>query len=82
MKLQGKLTTIKKENAAKRSPEIIAALLQEIEDLVQSGITEKVIKTGEALPEFTLSDVEGDIISSQNLLAKGPLAISFYRGIW
>ena len=28
------------------------------------------------------TDEKGNFVSSKNLLAKGPLAISFYRGVW
>mgnify|MGYP001823267409 CR=1 FL=1 len=82
MKLQEKLDAMKKESVTKRPPEIVATLLQEIEDLVQSGIADKAINIGETLPEFTLPDEKGNFVSSKNLLAKGPLAISFYRGVW
>lgn len=82
MKLQEKLNAIKKESIAKRPPEIVAILLQATEELVQSGIADKAIKVGETLPEFTLPDEKGNLVSSKDLLAKGPLAISFYRGVW
>ena len=38
MKLQEKLDEMKKESAGKRPPEIVAILLQEIEDLVQHTV--------------------------------------------
>ena len=82
MKLQEKLNTMKKESAAGRPPEVVAVLVGEVEKLVQSGIADKAIKVGETLPEFTLPDEEGNLVSSKDLLAKGPLAISFYRGVW
>lgn len=82
MTLQVKLDAKKKESMAGRPPEVIATLLQITEDLVQSGLAEKAIKIGEPLPEFTLPDERGNLINSTELLAKGPLAISFYRGVW
>lgn len=82
MKLQEKLSAMKQESIRTKPPELIGPLLEETEKLVQSGIANKVIKVGETLPEFTLSDTTGNIISSKELLAKGPLALSFYRGIW
>ena len=33
-------------------------------------------------PEFTLLDPDGKPVSSRELLARGPLVISFYRGVW
>ncbi|WP_136810152.1 hypothetical protein [Desulfosediminicola flagellatus] len=82
MKLYEKLNEIKQKSIANIPPELIAIMLKSTEELVQSGIADKAISVGEALPEFTLPDANGNLISSRDLLAKGPLAISFYRGIW
>lgn len=82
MLLQEKLKAMKKESIAGRPPEVIAVLLGEVEKLVKSGIAGKAIKSGEALPEFTLPDEKGNLVNSKDLLAQGPLAVIFYRGIW
>lgn len=82
MKLQEKLNAIKQESLATLPPELIAIMLNSTKDLVQSGIVHKAINVGKTLPEFTLPDASGNLISSRDLLEKGPLAISFYRGIW
>ena len=82
MSLQEKLSTMKQESIATKPPEVIGPLLEETKKLVESGIAEKAIKIGEILPEFSLSDEQGNIVSSKEVLAKGPLALSFYRGIW
>ena len=82
MKLQETLDALKMKNMASMPPEVVEILLKENEDLVQSGIADKAIKVGATLPEFTLPDERGNLVSSRDLLAKGPLAISFYRGVW
>ncbi len=82
MKLKEKLYAMKQESIATRPPELIGALLEQTEGLVKSGIADKAIKVGDLLPEFMLPDVTGNRVSSKVLLARGPLAISFYRGIW
>jgi hypothetical protein len=82
MKLQEKLDTMKKESLAGRPPEVVAVMVGEVEKLVQSGIADRAIKIGETLPEFTLLDEKGTLVSSKDVLAKGPLAVSFYRGVW
>jgi peroxiredoxin len=33
-------------------------------------------------PAFTLSDADGNQVNSIELLGRGPLVISFYRGVW
>lgn len=40
------------------------------------------IQPGQTLPRFTLPNAVGTPISSADLLAKGPLLITFYRGEW
>ncbi len=82
MRLQEKLNVMKKESKAGRPPETVASLLGEVEKLVKSGIADKAIKNGEILPEFNLPDEKGNLVSSKALLAQGPLAVSFYRGVW
>ena len=82
MKLQEKLIAMKKESSVGRPPEVVEVLVGEIKKLVQSGIADNAIKTGEVLPEFTLPDEKGNLVSSRDLLARGPLAVSFYRGVW
>jgi len=82
MKLQEKLIAMKKESIVGRPPEVVEVLVGEIKKLVQSGIADNAIKTGEVLPEFTLPDEKGNLVSSKDLLARGPLAVSFYRGVW
>ena len=82
MTLQEKLIAMKKESIATKPPELIGPLLQETENLVKSGIADKAIKVGKMLPKFLLPDVQGNLVSSKELLEKGPMAISFYRGVW
>jgi peroxiredoxin len=40
------------------------------------------LKKGDKAPEFTLPDQTGTDVSSKELLHKGPLVVSFYRGLW
>jgi peroxiredoxin len=40
------------------------------------------IKVGDTLPSFALSDALGKEVTSDELLKKGPLLITFYRGDW
>ncbi|KAI1749577.1 AhpC-TSA-domain-containing protein [Xylaria castorea] len=42
----------------------------------------KAIQVGDKLPEFRLTDATGKEVTSDSLLAKGPLLITFYRGEW
>ena len=82
MKLHEKLGAMKQEAIATKPPELITTLFTGIQKLQESGLTEQAIKVGSTLPEFTLPDEQGRSVSSTELLTKGPLIISFYRGIW
>jgi peroxiredoxin len=50
--------------------------------LAATGIASRALKKGQNMPEFELPDATGTIVRSRDLLAKGPLLISFYRGEW
>ncbi len=47
-----------------------------------SGITDQAPKVGEELSNFSLSDQNGSTVSLDELAAKGPTIITFYRGGW
>ena len=42
----------------------------------------EAIKLNQQAPNFELPDPQGTVISSLDLLAKGPLIVTFYRGSW
>lgn len=52
------------------------------DELIASGAANKALKVGDRAPVFTLNDPEGKPVSSADLLAKGPLVVTFYRGVW
>ena len=54
----------------------------EAERLARSGIVEQSLKKGDKAPPFSLPNVHRKMVSSADLLAKGPLVVSFYRGGW
>ena len=52
------------------------------DELIASGAAERALKAGDRAPEFTLKDANGRELSSQELLAKRLLVVTFYRGVW
>jgi hypothetical protein len=64
------------------SPEMIKIMHRAVEDLRKSGIVEGALTVGDHAPDFTLSNAEGNDVRSRDLLAEGPLVVSFYRGVW
>ncbi len=65
-----------------RSPEIRDVYEALVRDLAQSGLAAGARKAGETMPDFELPTVEGRLLSSAELLARGPLVMSFFRGGW
>jgi hypothetical protein len=82
MSLQDKLDEYKKSFLEKAPPEAVAVMQKATEDLKNSGILDKVLKVGEPAPEFSLPDENGNLLELKDLLAQGPVVISFYRGQW
>jgi peroxiredoxin len=87
MALQDRLDALKADFqggrlARKPTPEIIETMRRATLELINSGQAQRAKKAGDTAPQFTLKDPEGKPVSSRDLLAKGPLVISFYRGVW
>ena len=67
----------------KEVPEEVRNLITtESERLAQSGIADQSLKVGDKAPAFSLPNGAGKTVSSNDLLSKGPLVVSFYRGGW
>jgi peroxiredoxin len=80
--VQTKLDELKATSDTQVPADLLEAGRQGTAELKASGIMERALGTGAAMPAFTLNDAHGQSISSQDLLAKGPLVIIFYRGAW
>jgi hypothetical protein len=80
--LQEQLEAIKASTASRMTPEIIADMKQGYDELAEENVLDKAIKIGDKAPAFILPNSQGDMIRSQDFLAKGPLVIFFYRGKW
>lgn len=83
MSLQARLDAFKADfEGTKVPPEVVAVMHRATADLAASGQVQRALGVGAKLPAFTLSDSEDRAVSSADLLAKGPLVITFYRGVW
>ena len=81
--LQGKLDAFKFEfDTNLAPPAAVEALHRSTDELIASGAQNRALKAGDVAPAFTLPDADGNPISSEALLARGPLVITFYRGVW
>lgn len=87
MSLQAKLDAFKADFEAGKPPynvppAVIATMHRATEDLIASGLAARALKAGDRAPRFTLADPERNSVASADLLATGPLVVSFYRGVW
>jgi hypothetical protein len=51
-------------------------------ELEASGIENRALKVGDRAPSFALFNQDHVQVSSANLVQKGPLVVSFFRGHW
>ncbi|TXM73798.1 AhpC/TSA family protein [Methylobacterium sp. WL12] len=87
MTLQSKLDAFKADFEAGKPPynvppSVILTMHRATAELIASGAATRALKAGDRAPTFTLADPEGQLVSSATLLERGPLVISFYRGVW
>jgi peroxiredoxin len=87
MSLQAKLDAFKADFQAGKPPynvppAVIETMLRATAELKASGLAERALEVGAVAPAFQLKDADGATVSSAELLTRGPLVISFYRGVW
>ena len=63
MSLQDKLDEYKKSFLETAPPEAVAVMQRATEDLKNSGILDKVLKVGDPAPDFSLPDVNGNLVA-------------------
>jgi peroxiredoxin len=87
MTLQDRLDAFKADFEAGKPPynvppSVIATMHRATAELIASGQAEWAKKAGDVAPSFTLDDADGRTVDSAELLSKGPLVLTFYRGVW
>jgi peroxiredoxin len=87
MSLQAKLDAFKADFEAGKPPysvprSVIETMHRATAELIESDAAKRAKKAGDLAPTFSLKDPEGNIVSSADLLKRGPLVLSFYRGVW
>src|ERR1700681_1870121 len=87
MSLQAKLDAFKADFEAGKPPynvprSVIETMHRATAELIESGAAQRARKAGDVAPSFSLRDPEGNVVTSADLLKRGPLVLSFYRGVW
>jgi peroxiredoxin len=63
-------------------PELAEAERRALNALIARGAARKALKAGDRIPAIVLSDSNGRIVETCDLLARGPLVAAFHRGLW
>ena len=82
MSLNETLQQIKEASRSRIPPEAAEIMAKATKDLQESGIADNALAAGDKAPEFALEDWQGTLYRSKDLLAKGPLVLTVYRGSW
>jgi peroxiredoxin len=70
------------DDTKQRAPEVYEAYIQFVAELKASDVARRSLKRGDRMPAFALPNAEGHLVTSRDLLAKGRLVLSFFRGGW
>ncbi|PLP98846.1 peroxiredoxin-like family protein [Cupriavidus pauculus] len=89
MSLQAKLDAFKAALESGAPPYnvprfVVDAIHRQTDELIESGQAGRARKAGDGdqAPVFSLHDAHGNTVDLGDLLAKGPVVVTFYRGVW
>jgi peroxiredoxin len=82
MSLEEKLAAVRRAIASRLSPDGRRTVAATIERNRMLQLAEQSVRIGDTLPDFALPDADGRIVSSSELLDRGPLVVAFFRGEW
>ncbi len=86
MKLKEQIEQMQQELIPEIPDDVLETLQGTTKELVESGIAEQAIGTGDTAPDFVLPYATGngtdESWSLSSALQDGPVVLSFYRGGW
>jgi hypothetical protein len=82
MSLANKLSEMRAASAGRIPQDKQAIMHRATEDLRRSGMLDRIVAVGSPAPSFELANHDGRRVSSVDLLAGGPMLLSFFRGSW
>ena len=82
MSLKEKLHEISKQSGGKIPDDVQDKMRRATTELKDSGQAERALNVGDKMPSFELEDTAGNTIRSSELLQKGNLVLTFFRGAW
>ena len=82
MTLNEQLQAMKEKSKERIPAEARAIMERATDDLRTSGAVDRVVKVGQRAPDFTLANAAGRSVSLSELLTRGPVVLSVFRGRW
>ncbi|MBP0446579.1 AhpC/TSA family protein [Roseomonas sp. SSH11] len=67
---------------AEETPAVMAAIREAVAELRRNGTGLHALTVGEPFPDFMLPCPTGRLVERDELLATGPLVVTFFRGHW
>lgn len=80
--LASTLGALRDKYASMLKPNLTAVIDGHIEHLRATGFVKGAKNVGDRMPSFVLKDRKGNTVSSDDLLKRGPLVVTFFRGTW
>lgn len=80
--LQDRLDAFKARFKTQAPAAAFEAFARSTGELIDSGQAEQAVKAGDTAPDFTLTDQDGKEVALTDLLTRGPVVLTFYRGVW
>ncbi|MBV8578243.1 MAG: AhpC/TSA family protein [Acetobacteraceae bacterium] len=80
MTLRERLDALRNQRSA--IPELHEPYEAMMAELRRTDFLEHALRAGDRFPDFMLPNAEGRLITLEDLLAEGPLVLTFFRGDW
>jgi peroxiredoxin len=80
--LRDELDTVGQNFMEMAPQELQEIIFDRLKAHAESEIKELALQEGDVAPDFVLPDSNGNLVSSVDLRAKGPLVVMFFRGNW
>ena len=81
-RLQDRLDAIRKGFEKEAPPEALEVMHRATRDLAAQIAQQPGLGVGDSAPPFRLPDQDGNVVDSAELLARGPLVLTLFRGHW
>ena len=82
MSLQTELNAFQAAWEQRTSRDVAATIAADNEALLRSGLVERALRAGANFPDLKLANARGGQTRIYDVLARGPLVATFYRGGW